>query len=98
MANTYTKGTNVQVSASFKLAGTLVDPDPLTVRVEDPAETAASYLYITGGTTVVKSATGIYYLNVNASTVGTWHYRFESGSTNRGAEEGTFEVRKSQFA
>jgi hypothetical protein len=96
VANIYTLGSNVRVSASFKSNGTLVDPDPLVFWILEPGSTAASYLYAAGGTTPTKSATGIYYMDITASSAGDYHCRFVSGSTNRGAGALSFMVSQNE--
>ncbi len=47
---------------------------------------------------LVKSATGVYHVDVDADEAGIWRYRFESGSgVGQAATEGHFKVRNSYY-
>lgn len=102
MTNVYDKGDRVVISTSTVFQddeGTAFDPDVVTFRVKEPNTTAVAYIYGTDSE-VEKVATGSYTCTIDVETVGDWYYRIEgatSGGENRGADEGRFNVAKSEF-
>jgi hypothetical protein len=95
--NQYSMGDLVRCSASFATsAGTPMDPSAVLFQVRDAAGIATTYTYGTDAQ-LVRSATGNYYVDVNANRVGTWHYRFYSTGTGQAADEGSFRVKDSWF-
>jgi uncharacterized protein YfaS (alpha-2-macroglobulin family) len=90
-------GDAVTCEAVFKKNGVELDPTTVTFKVENPSGVQTIYVY---GTNVelIRDSTGVYHVDVNANTVGTWLYRFESTGTGQAAQEGTFRVRKSNFS
>ena len=96
MAHTYDKGDTVRASATFTDADGLgVDPGTVTFKVLDPSGNEASYVY--GGVEVIKTATGIYYIDILIDESGTWHFRCEGTGTDAAASESYFSVRVSKF-
>ena len=96
MANTYHKGDLVRCTGTFtNAAGTATDPDVVKASIRSPS-TTTTYTYGTDAE-LVKSATGIYYVDVSASASGVWWYRFFSTGTGQGAGETHFVVDESKF-
>jgi uncharacterized protein YfaS (alpha-2-macroglobulin family) len=92
--NVYDTGDLVRCTGTFATDGTNVDPTAVLFKVKSPTGTVTTYTY---GTDVqlVKSATGIYYVNVSATENGMYRYRFYSTGTGQAASEGQFRVRDS---
>lgn len=91
--------------ATVRVRGTFTNPT--TGAVLDPTVVKVSYRLGRAGTVttkiygtdpeVVKEGTGIYYLDLNLSTVGDWHWRIWSTGTGQTADEGTIRVPASNF-
>ena len=95
--NQYSKGDLVRCSAAFATsAGAATDPTVVRFQVRNPAGATTAYVYGTDAQ-LVRSSTGSFYVDVDASQVGTWHYRFYSTGTGQAADEGSFRVRDSWF-
>lgn len=95
--NQYSKGDLVRCTATFATnAGVATDPTAVIFQVSDPAGTTTTYVYGTD-TQLVRSATGMYYVDVDANRSGTWRYRFYSTGTGQAADEGAFKVKDSWF-
>lgn len=95
--NTYDKGDLIKCTGTFtNSSGTAIDPAVVKFSVRVPAGTVTTYTY---GTDVqlVKSSTGIYYVNVDAATEGTYTYRFFSTGTGQASSETQFHVKLSEF-
>lgn len=58
-------------------AGVTADPSALVARIVKPDGTATTYTYGTDAE-LVKSGTGVYYVDVPLTQAGTWHVRFKS--------------------
>lgn len=99
MANTYDVGDLVRVTGTFTDAdGAATDPDVVRIKYQDPSGNDTTDLYGTNNT--VKSATGVYYLDIDIDEAGTWYYRVEgetSAQVGQGAAESFFEAKASQF-
>lgn len=97
MTNTYDKGDEVRCTGTFTDANeSAVDPDAVTFKVRDPSGNITSYIYGTDSE-LVKSATGIYYVDVDVDESGYWRYRFESTGSGQAAGENEFNVKTSGF-
>jgi len=97
MAVHFDKGDLVRLTATFEnAAGTDIDPTAVLFSFINPAGTSTTYTY---GTDVelVKSATGIYYVDINASSSGVYRWRWYSTGTGQTAAEGSFTVEQSWF-
>ncbi len=99
MANVYDVGDLVRVTGTFTdVDGVATDPDVVRVKYQDPSGNDTTDLYGTNNT--VKSATGVYYLDIDIDEAGIWYYRIEgetSGGAGQGAAESWFSVNSSQF-
>jgi hypothetical protein len=94
--NAYDVGDLVRCTGTFATDGVNVDPTAVLFSVKAPSGTETDYTYGVG-VQVVKSATGIYYVNVSAAESGMYKYRFYSTGTGQAASEGQFRVRASFF-
>lgn len=98
MATTYGEydiGDLVSVTVEFRnTSAVLIDPTGVTFAVRSPAGVVTNYTYGVDAQ-LVKDAVGKYRVDVNATLVGTWRYRWASTGTGQGAEEGQFVVRPS---
>ena len=91
----YDTGDLVRCSASFKdYTGTLIDPENVFFKLKDPSGGSALYQYGVNSE-LVRSDTGVYYVDVNASAPGGWWYRFYSTGSGQAAAEGLFTVKQS---
>lgn len=99
MRSTYTLGDLVRVTGTLTVTATgdELDPDVVTFSVRHQAEDVTTYTYGTDAQ-LVKSATGVYYVDVNANAAGLWWYRFASTGNGQAAQEGSFLVERSKFA
>lgn len=97
MANEYTQGEVVRVTGTFTNAvGSAVDPTTVRFSFKTPLGVTTTYLYGTDAQ-VVKSATGIYYVDVDADLSGVWRTRWKSTGTGKAAKESFFVVKESDF-
>ena len=91
MAN-FDKGDLVRCTGTFTdIAGAVTDPTAVYFQVTNPAGTKVSYVYGTDAA-LVKSSSGIYYVDVDAASAGRWYYRFYSTGTGQAADEQLFDV------
>lgn len=96
MAN-YDKGDLVRITGTFTdSAGDATDPAAVYFKFTTPAGATTSYQYGVDAE-IVKSSTGIYYVDVDANASGTWYYRYYSTGTGQAAEEGAFTIDRSNF-
>jgi hypothetical protein len=94
--NTYDTGDLVRCSGEFtNSAGTAIDPTAVLFKFRNPASTITTYTYGIDAE-VVKTATGNYYVDIDAATSGTYYYRFYATGTGQSAEEHRFIVRASR--
>ena len=99
MANTYDVGDLPRVVGTLAdSAGTATDPSgTITAKYTDPSDNTTTLVFSVDAE-LVKSATGIYYMDIDIDEAGTWHYRFESGTgLGQSAVEGHLLVRNSNF-
>lgn len=97
MANHYDKGDLVRCTGTFTDAsGTAQDPAAVLFKYQDPSGNATTYTYGTDAE-LVKSSTGVYYVDVDADEAGVFLYRFYSTGTGQAADEGFFRVEESKF-
>ena len=95
--NNYHVGDKVRCTGTFETAaGTDTDPSAVYCKVKTPGGTSTTYTYGVDAA-LVKSATGIYYVDVSITEAGTWHYRFYSTGTGQAAGEESFVAKDSFF-
>lgn len=93
--NTYDLGDLVKVTGTFTdTAGTALDPSTVSFTYKDPAGTSTTLVY-GDDDAVVKSSTGVYYVNINANIAGHWFWRWHSAGTGQAADNGQFYVEPS---
>lgn len=93
----YDKGDRVRCTGTFTdSAGAAQDPTAVFFQFKDPSDNATTYTYGVDAE-LVKSSTGVYYVDVDADEEGTWTYRLYSTGTGQGAAQSTFGVKKSEF-
>jgi hypothetical protein len=86
----------VRIFGEFRdLAGTLVDPTTVTLKVRTPAAVVTTYTY--GGGVVLKDSAGVYHADVAGSEAGTWSFRWEGVGSYVAAGEWSFEIDESVF-
>ena len=97
MANYYDLGDLVRVTGTFTDAdGTAQDPAAVFCAVKDPSDNTTTYEY-GADAELVKSATGVYYVDVDCDEVGQWWYRWYATGTGQASDEEWFGVRESEF-
>ena len=97
MVNTYDVGDLVRVTCTYTDAdGTAQDPASVYLVYTSPTGTTTTLQYGVDAE-LVKSATGVYYADINANDDQTWKYRCYSTGTGQAAGEGTFFVSVSKF-
>lgn len=87
----YDVGDLVRCSAVFTdpVTGERVDPDTVTFQVKPPSGLEEM--------PVEQDGVGEYHVDVDATAVGLWRYRFAGEGAFQGAVEGYFNVRPSAF-
>lgn len=94
---TFYKGSLVHLAATFATAaGAAIDPTVVKFQYKKPAGTALTLTYGTDAA-LQKSATGAYYVDLDADTVGTWYFKWYSTGTGQAAVESSFVVNKTKF-
>ena len=97
MANIYDVGDLVRVTGTFtNAAGVAQDPTTVTFKYAKPSGTQTSLVYGTS-ILVVKSGTGVYYVDVNADEAGTWLYLWKGTGTGQSADESSFIVQANRI-
>ncbi len=97
MVNTVYKGSLRRFTATYQDATpTALDPTTVGVTVQTPELVETTYYY-GSGSTVVKSATGVYYTDVSLDTCGMWAVRWFATGTGQTAWETQIYVAPSEF-
>lgn len=93
------------VRGEFRNAETklLADPSNITFQWINPTDYPSTsmsgvYTYSTGTGDIVRSSTGLYYVDLNTTEEGRWYYRWLVSGLVNGSFEGSFEVEPSEFA
>ena len=88
----YQKGDLVRVTGTFtNSGGTAIDPTTVFFSYTSPAGATTTLQYNVDGT-VIRSATGIYYVDVSATAAGRWYWRWYATGTGQAATNGEFHV------
>jgi len=95
--NIYDVGDLVKIKATFTVDGTLTDPTTVKGKWKLGSGDTTEYIYGTD-TELVRESAGVFHFNVSPVANGTYYYRFEGTGAAQGAEEGTFQVRQSNFS
>ena len=97
MANVHDLGDLVRCTGTFTDEnGDAHDPTTVLFSVKNPAGTTTTYTYGVDAA-LVKDSTGVYHVDVDASAVGWYYYRFYSTGSGQASEEEKFEVGASWF-
>lgn len=90
-------GDRVRVTGTVEQAdGTNIDPTVVKSWFRTPAGTITTYTYLTDAQ-LVKSAVGVYYMDVDLDTVGRWYYGFYSTGTGKASSsDGVLDVQQSR--
>lgn len=91
MINLYKTGQKVRCAVVFTVNNVDTDPTVVTVKVRQPNGTMTTYVYGTDAA-VVKTAAGIYYVDVTTDQRGEWNFRFEGTGACTAVEEQAFNV------
>lgn len=92
MTSLYSEGDLVRCTGTFTNAdGDAVDPTAVIFKTKDPSGNITTLTYGVDAA-LVKSATGVYYVDVDVDEAGLWWYRFESTGTGQAAGEDKFTV------
>lgn len=95
--NTYDKGDVVRCAGTFADSdGTPQDPTAVFFKFKTPGGTITLYTYGVEAE-LVKDSAGNYHIDIDASEVGTWAYRFYSIGDGKAAGEKLFFVRRTRF-
>lgn len=95
--NQYDVGDVVRCAGAFaNSAGTAVDPTAVFCKVRKPDGTISTYTY-GADAALVRAGAGSFYVDVEATASGIWHYRFYATGTGQAAGEQSFRVRASFF-
>lgn len=97
MSNNYDLGELVRCTGTFTdIDGNAQDPESVFAEILDPSGNEDEYEYGVDAE-LVKSATGVYYVDVDADEVGWWSYRVYSTGSGQAAAESKFLVVESDF-
>jgi hypothetical protein len=97
VSDSFALGQVARITATFTNSdGDAADPANVFCQIKNPAGTITSYQHGVDGE-VVKSATGIYYLEQDCDTAGWWAWRWYSTVTVQAAIEGRILVQESEF-
>ena len=93
MANTFTYGELVRLTATFSQNSTALNPGTVTLIIDEPNSTGLTIT--SASTSMVNPSTGTFYYDYDASSTGLIEYRWKS-SAPQGARESWFTVAKSR--
>jgi hypothetical protein len=94
MPNAYDRGDLVRAVATFVASNSLTaDPSQVWCLIIDGAGNRATHRYGLTPSQIVRGATGGYYIDIDASAIGDWAYRWEGTGGLQLAEETHFSVR-----
>lgn len=97
MSDSVALGQEARITATFTdSAGAAADPTNVFCQIKEPDGTITSYQYGVDGE-VIKSDTGIYYLDLDCDTAGWWAWRWYSTVSVQAALEGRILVNESEF-
>jgi len=90
-------GDTIRLEVNFQNTdGIDVDPEDVILTTRNPIGTETEYVYTDA--TVFKSASGMYYVEMNPDYSGRWFWRWEASGTGVAKVlEGSFVVQSSPF-
>lgn len=90
MAQHFDKGDKVRVQTTFSdIDGNATDPGAIYFKFTDPSGNATTYTY-GADAELVKSTTGVYYVDVDCDEAGVFRWRFYSTGAGQAADQGVF--------
>lgn len=90
MSNTYQRGDLVRVTGTFTTsAAAVTDPATVKFKYKKPDGTSVTLTYGVDAA-LVKSSTGVYYVDIDAAIKGVYYYRMYSEGSGQAAAEGDF--------
>ena len=97
MASKFDVGDVTRISVVFKnLAGTVVDPTVVKIRIKLPTNVELAYEYLIGAE-VIKDSTGTYHMDYPITMDGMHYYKWTGTGAVYAAEESQFFVKITQF-
>jgi len=94
MATTYDIGDRIRETVAFKNASSAAaDPTAVLCHVECPTGGVTTHTYAATTGEIVKSGTGVYYLDVTTTGHGKYEVRWSGTGTVVASVEGWFSVR-----
>lgn len=91
MADRHIVGDTVRIGNTFKVDTVNTDPTTVTLVVTDPSgNTEGTYTY--AGTTITKTATGVYHKDLTVDEDGVWEYKWTGTGVAADVSTGTFTV------
>ena len=95
MTTNYDRGDLVRSTATFVATdNSTIDPGQVWFLIMDPAGNRATHRYGLTPSSIIKAATGAYYIDVDVATSsGAWTDRWEGTGGIQLAEESSFNVR-----
>jgi len=94
MATTYDIGDQIRETVTFKNASSAVaDPTAVKCHVEAPSGGVTSHIYAVSTGSIVRSSTGVYYLDITTTGFGRYEVRWSGTGTVVASVEGWFSVR-----
>lgn len=91
MAGYYRLNEVVNITTTFTVNDVVADPTTVTLAITTPANVTTTYTYGTDAA-LVRSSTGVYYLNQTASALGLWQYVWTGTGTASTIRESYFTV------
>ena len=94
--SSFDSGDTIRFQVTFSVNGVNTDPSTSIIfRTKNPNGVVTSYIYLTDAE-VIKSATGVYYIDLALTLTGEHHYRWEgTGTTAPGVSEGRIRINRS---
>lgn len=91
------RGDKTRVTCTFTNdAGSATDPTAVTARYLKPTGSKTVLVYLTDAA-LVKSTTGVYYVDITPDIPGRWTVRFEGTGTVAQTDETSFYVNPDDF-
>jgi len=98
MATAFPRGSKPRFTCTFtNAAGTAVDPTTVAVTYLRPGDSSSTTKTYSSDAEVVKSATGVYYIDLDLDTEGEGFIRWAGTGLNKAAGEGRIRVKESRL-
>ena len=91
----FASGDTIRFSVTFSVAEVNTDPTTVTFRTKNPNGVVTSFIYLTDAE-LIKTAVGIFNIELALNLVGEHHYRWEGGGPSApGVSEGRIRIDRS---